>query len=245
MADLTHVDFTAVESEATKALKESEGLFKKLGLHSGSEATLFGKANEAARAAVENSKLTAPDELKTVADTAFRKTFHAEADHLLASKGHGVNVVKSFFRKTFGGAADGVAEMSGYTRGKAGDFMKAPPGRISRGLAWVPNKIGNFAKNNPKLAFFGLAAGAVYAGSRVVASRNEANSQAEYEANMRQVAAMQQAAPQPSAYYGGVTDAEMAAMEAQMRTGGQNGGFAAAEMQRRAAAASVEQAAKA
>lgn len=247
MADISLVNFTDVSDAALKEMRSgSEGLFKKLAFHSGAEAGVTAKAHEAANAAVAASKLTGADELKGVADKAFRSVFRAESDHLLADKGHIWNVVKSFFRKIFGSAADGAGEIVGYTRNKANEFVKAPPGRVAKTLAWVPNKIGSFAKGHPKLALFGLAAGGIYAGSRVVASREEAKNQANYEAQMQQVAAMQQQAAAPqNPYYGGVSAEEAAAMEAQMRNGGQQSGFVAAEQQRRAAAAATEQASKA
>lgn len=242
------VDVHDISSKALEDMKKDKGFFQKLGLYGG-EAQLVASArtaaeNKVAAAVAENANI-ATKELESLASDTFRKTLKAEGNALLADKGHLVASLKNMGRNGWNGGAEGFRNIFGRTKNAAGEVVAKEPGRISKAFAWLPNKIGNFAKNNPRFTFVAAGLGAVYGGARLLENRSAAKQQAEYEANMQQVAAMQAAAAQQGGarggYYGSVTAEEAAAMDAQMRTGGQNAGFAAAEMQRRAAAVAVEQ----
>lgn len=246
------VDFADVSTKAVEEMKKANpDRFQHLGRY-GAHSSLVSKATEAAEHAVSKAaEGTSAEGLKNIADTAFRKSFNREATSVLAKNGHPGAAVVNAGRNGLSSIGEGFNQIfRGKAKNAAGELVVKEPGRLSKSLAWLPNKIGNFAKSHPKLAFVSVGLGAVYGGARLLENRNEAKQRAEYEANMQQVAAMQQAAVAAqqapvNPYYGGVSREEAAAMEAQMRSGGQQGGFVAAEQQRRAAASAVEQAAKA
>lgn len=244
------VNYTEISDTALKEMREASATRFQHITRYGAEAGLTAKATTAAEGAVAkalagNANAT-PEELTNIADKAFRRTFSREATSLLAGKGGHIGATLTNAGRNIGnGVAEGARQIFGRTKGADGEIVAKAPGRIAKSFTWLPDKIGNVVKNNPRLAFVGVGLGAVYGGAKLLEGRNEAKQQAEYEANMQQVAAMQAAAAQQGGarggYYGSVSAEEAAAMDAQMRTGGQNGGFAAAEMQRRAAAAAVEQ----
>lgn len=252
------VDVQQIVDDRLAALKKSsKGLFDKLAHFAGEEAAITASARNATQTAIDAAQAAATragnalndGQLGKIGKQAFDNAFKSGARDVLANGGYMLSSASNAVRNTLGGIVGGVKEFAGKTTNAAGQTISGPPGRVRQFLVKGPNWLGNAAKNNKKTAAVIGVGSALAAGYAWLSGRDKANAENEYAAKAQQVMAMQQQAAMMEAqaaqmqgrnpYYGGVTREEAAAMEAQMRTGGQNGGFAAAELQKRQAAAAA------
>lgn len=158
---------------------------------------------------------------------AFERTTASLGNLGDSSKGLANNVAEAF-KKTFSAGKESGTLWGGRLGGVADRIGSA----TTRVASWPVKLVSGTFSRFPKLATIGTVAGGVMLVGGVMNKRAERRAQDqvnEFE--------MAQAQSQAQAYT--VTPEEYAAMQARMRQGGQNGGFAAGIEANRAAAASA------
>ncbi len=206
-----------------------------------STADVIPRAQDFARNAVTsaiNAGTTDEAALQKIADRSLRQMMDAQR----AARGHAAPALRNFGRSMVGRVTPETAAISR-------EFVVANRAGLASRIVATPLNIMAKWRKTSLVAGGLLALGGAY---KFFSGRENARAEAEYANNAQQVMAMQQQAAMMEAQaaqmrggqaYGGyrnsVSPEEAAFMESQMRSGGLNGGHAAAEMQRRAAAATA------
>lgn len=159
----------------------------------------------------------------------FDRTIAAASKFADSSKGLAVNVQEAF-SKTFATGKHAGSKVGGV----AGSLADRSASYVIKAARLPVSLVSTIYKRTPTLATVGTVA----AGATIVsgAMNRRSERKAMEQVNQLEMAQAQQAA-MAQAQANTVTPAEYAAMEARMKQGGQNGGFAASIQAERAAAA--------